>query len=123
VALALFFFAFTTIISYYFNAETNVYFLARNKQTSIWAVNALRIVMLTVTFFTAINQMQLAWNLADIGVGLMAWFNLVAILLLQKPALQTFYDYEKQRKQGIREPVFDPRKLGITNADEWENKV
>jgi AGCS family alanine or glycine:cation symporter len=119
VALALFFFAFTTIMSYYFQAETNVYFLARKKQVSFWAVNALRIIMLIVTFFTSINTMQLAWNMADIGVGLMAWFNIIAILLLQKPALKTFADYERQRRQGITEPTFDPRTLGIEGADEW----
>ena len=120
VALALFFFAFTTIMSYYFQAETNVYFLAREKRAGFWSVNTLRVVMLVATFFAAINEMQLAWNMADIGIGLMAWFNIVAILMLQKIALKTFFDYEKQRKQGIREPVFDPDKLGIANADEWK---
>jgi len=119
VAVALFFFAFTTIMSYYFQAETNVYFLARKKRAAFWAVNTLRVVMLFVTFFTSINEMQLAWNMADIGIGVMAWFNIIAVLLLQKPALKTFFDYERQRKQGIREPVFDPVKLGIPNADEW----
>lgn len=120
VAIALFFFAFTTIMSYYFQAETNVYFLFRSKKASYYAINILRFGMLIVTFFTSINTMVLAWDLADIGVGLMAWFNIIAILLLQKTALNTFFDYEKQRKQGIAEPVFDPRKLSIENADEWD---
>ncbi|MDR1332290.1 MAG: alanine:cation symporter family protein [Tannerella sp.] len=122
VALALFFFAFTTIMSYYFQAETNVYFLTRNRgpRVSFWSINALRVVMLVVTYFTSINEMQQAWNMADIGVGLMAWFNIIAILLLQKPALQTFSDYERQRKRGIAEPVFHPAKVGITDAEEWE---
>ncbi|MDR1407441.1 MAG: alanine:cation symporter family protein [Tannerella sp.] len=122
VALALFFFAFTTIMSYYFQAETNVYFLTRNRRprVSFWSVNALRVVMLVVTYFTSINEMQLAWNMADIGIGLMAWFNIIAILLLQKPALKTFFDYERQRRKGIREPVFNPVELGIANAEEWE---
>ncbi|MDR2120359.1 MAG: alanine:cation symporter family protein [Tannerella sp.] len=124
VALALFFFAFTTIMSYYFQAETNVYFLTRNKtrRVGLWSVNTLRIVMLLVTFFASINEMQLAWNMADIGIGVMAWFNLIAILLLQKPALRSFFDYESQRRKGIRDPVFNPAKAGITGADEWEKK-
>jgi AGCS family alanine or glycine:cation symporter len=119
VALALFFFAFTTIMSYYFQAETNVYFLFRGKKSSFYAVNFLRIGILSVTFFTAINTMTLAWDLADIGVGLMAWFNFIAILLLQNVALKMFWDYEKQLKAGISVPVFNPRKLNIKNADEW----
>lgn len=119
VAIALFFFAFTTIMSYYFQAETNVYFLFRKKRPSLYAINLLRVAMLTITYFTAINEMTLAWNMADIGVGLMAWLNLIAILLLQAIALKTFDDYESQLKSGISTPKFDPDKLKIRNIQEW----
>ena len=119
VALALFFFAFTTIMSYYFQAETNVYFLFRKKKSSFIAINFLRVGMLVITYFASINEMTLAWDLADIGVGLMAWFNLIAILLLQSIALKTFFDYDKQFKSGIKQPTFDPVKLGIKNTKEW----
>jgi AGCS family alanine or glycine:cation symporter len=120
VALALFFFAFTTIISYYFQAETNVYFLFRKSKTNFYAINTLRIGMLGITFFTAINTMTLAWDLADIGVGTMAWSNLIAILLLQKIAFKTLNDYENQLKKGIVKPSFHPEKLNIKNAEEWD---
>lgn len=121
VAIALFFFAFTTIMSYYFQAETNVYFLFRKKQANFYAINSLRIGMLFVIYFGAINAMTLAWDMADIGVGLMAWFNLIAILLLHKVAFKTFDNYEKQLKDGISKPVFNPQKLQIKNAGEWES--
>ncbi|MDR1779180.1 MAG: alanine:cation symporter family protein [Tannerella sp.] len=120
VAIALFFFAFTTILNYYFQAETNVYFLAKKKRVSFWAINILRVVMIVVTFIGSINTMKMAWDIADIGLGLMSWFNIVAILLLQKPALKTFFDYERQRKQGIAEPKYKPAEIGIANADEWK---
>jgi AGCS family alanine or glycine:cation symporter len=119
VAIALFFFAFTTIMSYYFQAETNVYFIFRNKRTSVYMINFLRIALLAVTFFTGFNAMKLAWDMADIGVGLMAWLNLIALILLQKTALKTFFDFEKQLKSGVEEPVFNPGKLGIKNTNEW----
>ena len=120
VAFALFFFAFTTIMSYYFQAETNVYFLFRRKKSSFYAINTLRIGMLIITYFTSINEMTFAWNMADIGVGLMAWLNIIAILLLQSIALKTFDDYEQQFKSGITQPTFNPSKLGIKNTKEWE---
>jgi AGCS family alanine or glycine:cation symporter len=120
VAVALFFFAFTTIMSYYFQAETNVYFIFRNRRTSFFMINFLRIAILIVTFFTGINTMTLAWNMADIGVGIMAWLNLIALFFLQKVALKTFYDFEKQSKSGIENPIFDPKKLEIKNTDEWK---
>ena len=119
VAVALFFFAFTTIMSYYFQAETNVYFLFQGKKITFYMINLLRVAMLTVTFFTAINAMKLAWDMADIGVGIMAWLNLIAIVFLQKIALKTFADFEKQYQSGIKDPIFDPKRLGIENAEIW----
>ncbi|MDR2775183.1 MAG: alanine:cation symporter family protein, partial [Tannerella sp.] len=121
VALALFFFAFTTIMSYYFQAETNIYFLFRKEKTSFYAVNMLRLSMLVITYFTAINEMTLAWDMADIGVGLMAWFNMIAILLLQSIALRTFNDYESQLRSGIRQPIFKPALLNIRQTKEWDS--
>ncbi|MOA63855.1 Amino-acid carrier protein AlsT [compost metagenome] len=56
--------------------------------------------------------------MGDIGVGLMAWLNIGAILLLQKTALVCLKDYEAQQAQGL-DPVFHPEKLGIKNADYW----
>ena len=60
------------------------------------------------------------WFLAlgDIGVGLMAWLNVIAILILQKPAMLALSDYERQKKLGL-DPTFDPDALGIRNADFW----
>ena len=39
-------------------------------------------------------------------------------MLLSKPALKVLKDYDKQRKAGL-DPVFDPREVGIDNADFW----
>jgi AGCS family alanine or glycine:cation symporter len=120
VAFALLFFAFTTIMSNYFQAETNVYFLFRHKKkTNMYAINILRVAMLVITYFTAINKMAFAWNMGDIGFGLMAWCNLIAILMLQGVALKTFNDYETQLKSGIDQPLYDPEKLKIKNTKEW----
>jgi len=54
-------------------------------------------------------------------VGIMAWLNIIAIILLQKPALRALKDYQTQRKAGL-DPVFDAHKLGIKNAEEWEQR-
>ena len=60
-----------------------------------------------------------AWTFGDIGVGAMAWINIVAILLLSPQALRALKEYEQQRKRG-EEPHFDPKELDISNADFWE---
>ncbi len=118
VGIALVFFAFTTLMAYYYIAETNIAFLNREGKAK-WLMTALRIVMLGATFYGAVKTADIAWGMGDVGVGLMAWLNIIAILLLQKPALLTLKDYEEQKKKGI-DPVFSPRKLGIKHADWWE---
>jgi AGCS family alanine or glycine:cation symporter len=116
VAISLLFFAFTTIMAYYYIAETNLSYLDKSgNKVALWA---LRILLLGATFYGSIKTAQSAWTLGDIGVGIMAWLNVVAILILRKPALRALKDYQAQRKAG-KDPVFDPKALGINNTDEW----
>jgi AGCS family alanine or glycine:cation symporter len=61
----------------------------------------------------------MAWTLGDLGVGIMAWLNIIAILILQKPAMLALRDYETQKKAG-KDPTFDPDALGIRNAEIWK---
>lgn len=117
VAAALFFFAFTTIMAYYYMAETNLTYL-NNHVVRPGRTLLLRIAILGMVIFGAVRSAEMAWMLGDIGVGLMAWLNIVAILILQKPAMLALRDYETQKKQGL-DPVFDPDRLGIRNADFW----
>ncbi|NGZ75955.1 alanine/glycine:cation symporter family protein [Saccharibacillus alkalitolerans] len=118
VAIALFFFAFTTIMAYYYIAETNLAYLFKGKKLFGPAL-ILKLVVLGATFYGTVKTAALAWTLGDIGLGLMVWLNVIAILLLAKPALQTLRDYERQKKEGL-DPVFDPEKLGIRNAEIWK---
>lgn len=120
VAVSLFFFAFTTIMAYYYIAETNMAYLMRNKDGRLLTF-ILKIVLLAATFYGAVNAADLAWALGDVGLGLMVWLNLIAILILAKPALIALKDYEAQKKQGL-DPVFNSKKLGIKNAEYWEEE-
>lgn len=120
VAISLFFFAFTTIMAYYYIAETNLSYLQK-KGVNKWWLWTLRLLMLVAVFYGSVKTAESAWVLGDIGVGVMAWLNLIAIFLLRKPALLALKDYAIQKKAGI-DPVFDPEKLGIKNADEWITK-
>lgn len=118
VSVALFFFAFTTIMAYYYIAETNLSYLIE-KGGKTWIIQALRVMIIVATFYGSIKSASLAWTIGDIGVGIMAWLNIVAIFLLRKPAFAAFKDYEKQRKAG-KDPVFVAKDLGIHNTTEWE---
>ena len=78
--------------------------------------------------YGGLKSADIAWALGDIGVGLMAWLNIVAILILQKPALIALRDYEAQlnaadpAEQATVDPTFDPAALGIERADFWVQK-
>ncbi|MGL4858246.1 MAG: alanine/glycine:cation symporter family protein [Enterobacteriaceae bacterium] len=117
VAIALFFFAFTTIMAYYYIAETNIAYINR-KVKRVWFNYLLRFSILAVTVYGAVNSSELAWALGDIGLGLTVWLNVIAILFLQNVAWKTLHDYEQQFAQGI-DPLFHPEKLGIQNAEYW----
>ncbi|WP_084267408.1 alanine/glycine:cation symporter family protein [Azohydromonas lata] len=121
VALALMFFAFTTIVAYYYIAETNVAYINRRVHRP-WLSLVLKAAMLASVTYGAVRSAGVAWDLGDLGVGLMAWLNIVAILILQKPALLCLRDYEAQKRAGV-EPVFKPAKLGIRNADWWSTRL
>jgi AGCS family alanine or glycine:cation symporter len=117
VAVALFFFAFTTIVAYYYIAETNIAYINR-KVGRPWLVFLLKVTILASCLYGAVRTADLAWTLGDIGVGIMAWLNIVAILFLQKPALDSLKDYEAQQKAG-HEPTFRTTPEALPNADLW----
>jgi AGCS family alanine or glycine:cation symporter len=118
VALAIMFFAFTTIVAYYYMAETNLEYIARNKAPA-WSLMLLKLAIMLSVGFGAVWSSEGVWALGSVGVGIMAWLNIIAILIIQKPALLALKDYEAQKKAGL-DPVFDPDKLGIANADLWK---
>jgi AGCS family alanine or glycine:cation symporter len=122
VAIALFFFAFTTVLAYYYIAETNLAYLTRNIRSDA-LMFVLRIALIGSALYGCVRTSDLAWGLGDIGVGIMAWLNIVAILVLQKPAMLALKDYEAQQAKGRTQPVFDPRALGIENADLWVKRA
>jgi AGCS family alanine or glycine:cation symporter len=107
-------------MAYYYIAETNVAYLTRKRGGPLMMF-LLKIGILAVVYFGCVRTAKVAWDLGDLGVGMMAWLNIIAIVILQKPALRAFKDYENQRKQTDR-PVFNPEKLGIANADFWEKE-
>ncbi|MBO4307525.1 MAG: alanine:cation symporter family protein [Bacteroidales bacterium] len=172
ISFALFFFAFTTIMAYYYYAETNlVYLFSRFRSRKLrrfskmvqaeritsdkggsaakeWLDNEekrlaeiaeqyekkdltfgddkgekavvwmLRCGTITAVFIGSLVGSGIVWTIGDIGVGAMAWINIIAILLLSPKAIRSLKDFEKQQKAG-KEPVFNPRELGIEGAEFW----
>lgn len=113
VAIALFFFAFSSILGNYYYGEANIRYFSRSK----WVLVVYRLLVGGMVMFGAIASLEVAWGLADITMGLMAFFNLIAISLLGKYAFRLLDDYLAQKRRGIKDPVFCKKQLPEIEAD------
>lgn len=101
VAIAVFFFAFTSIVSNYYYGETNLQFISSKR----WPVTAYRILVGAIVMVGSLTSLEFVWGMADIFMGLMTLCNLLAIFLLGKYAMRLLKDYQTQRKAG-KNPVY-----------------
>ena len=116
IAIAILFFAYTSILANFAYSEINLEYLAGKHAKK--AVAVLRPAVLAMVMIGSVATLGFVWDFADLAMGLMATTNLIAILCLTPIALRVLADYERQRRQGIAEPVFD-RKV-LKNPDQVE---
>ena len=126
VAIAIFFFSFTSIIANYSYGESNLEFISGEKSAKV-AIMVFRFMVLAMVFIGAIASLPAIWNFADLSMGLMALTNLIAIVLLSPVALRILRDYERQVKEGKtpEQIKFDPDKFiklkNEVNRDAWSD--
>ncbi len=89
VAVCLFFFAFSTIIGWYFFGEQNVRFLFKGR-----GVMGYRLLVCGFIVLGATLKVDLVWALADMFNALMAIPNLIALIALHKVVGNTLDDFE-----------------------------
>ncbi len=94
VAICLFFFAYSTIIGWYFFGEQNVRFLFGDK-----GLLPYRVIVCAFIVVGATLKVDLVWALADLFNGLMVIPNLIALLALHKIVGSTLQDFEEKLAQ------------------------
>ena len=115
IAIAIFLFAFSSIIGNYYYGETNIEFI-KSSSSNIFIY---RIAVLFMVMFGAVAEFALVWSLADLTMGIMALINLYAIFRLSSVAYDALKDYRKQRKAG-NDPVFYQDHLpGVEGMEYW----
>ena len=96
VSIALVFFVFTTLMAYYFYGESSIMYIfqgkPRGEKAAIWCFRA---GLLLMTVFGALKEANVIWQLGDIGVGITAWINVIALLLLCPQAIKALREFEK----------------------------
>jgi AGCS family alanine or glycine:cation symporter len=115
VTVAVILFAFTSIIGNYFYAEANIRFISKSPVF----MTVFRIAAAAMVFFGAQNNIEVAWSLADITMGIEAIINIVVIIMLSGIVISALRDYEKQKAEG-RDPVFHEKSIGLDNTDVWK---
>ena len=113
VAVAILFFAFSSIIGNYYYGEANLRYITHNKVV----MTIFRLMTGAMVMFGALASLDLAWSLADICMGLMTICNLIAILFLGKYAFRLLDDYLEQKRKGIKSPVFTKDKMKDIEQD------
>ena len=101
VAIAIFFFAFSSIIGNYYYGEANIKFVSSSKKV----LNIYRTLVCVMVMGGAIMSLQTVWSLADLTMGLMTLCNIAAIVLLGGQVFTLLKDYRKQKSKG-KDPVF-----------------
>ncbi len=122
LTIAIFLFAFSSILGNYYYGETNIQFISQKK---IY-VTLYRIGVVGMVLFGAIRSAGLVWSIADVFMGLMALVNLYAIFRLAKVARLVLDDYLAQRRQGD-DPVFYADSIedlpGREYLEAWETEA
>ena len=108
IAIAIFLFAFSSIIGNYYYGEANMRFMTSNPAIlTIYRIFSAGVLVM----FGALASLEIVWNLGDFCMALLTACNLIAIIALGKYAFRLLDDYRQQKRNGIKEPIFHRSQL------------
>lgn len=114
LAIAILFFAFSSILGNYYYGEANILFLTRKR----WVLEVFRVLSGGVmVMLGAVASLGLVWNFGEVCMALITLCNLIAIVFLGKYAFILLKDYRKQKSEGKKSPVFNKSMLPEVEKD------
>jgi AGCS family alanine or glycine:cation symporter len=121
ITIAMIMFAFTTLIGNLYYCDNAVAYLNGKKKPGRTFMNVFHLVCAAIVFIGAVIPMNLAWDLADIAMGLMAMINIPCCIILGRRAIDAAEDYDRQLKEG-KDPVFHAGRIGMhpDELDYWK---
>ncbi|WP_342452299.1 alanine:cation symporter family protein [Yokenella regensburgei] len=99
ISISLMFFAFSTIIGWYYYAETNVRYLFG----SMRALRIFQFLMVFALFASSVFRVDLIWNMADTFNGLMVIPNVIALAILSPIVIQYTRQHVYQQHDAAQE--------------------
>lgn len=115
ISISIFLFAFSSIIGNYCYSESNILFIYDSHKLLL----VFRAFCVLPVFLGAISSSSLAWNFADICMGLMSIVNIISVLLLSNIVIIVLKDYAKQKSEG-KEPRFNAIDCKIKGTHLWK---
>ncbi|MDO4918104.1 sodium:alanine symporter family protein [Kocuria sp.] len=116
LTLAIFLFAWSSVIGNYYYGESNIRFMTSSRT----AMGVYRFAVLVCVFLGSVLALDLVWSLADLFMAFMATLNLVALVMLAGVAAKVLQNYMDQRRAGV-EPVFKAGDVpGIHGLAAWD---
>lgn len=118
LSIAIFFFAFSSIIGNYFYGEVNIKYIFNNRVS----VYLYRAGVVAMVFIGSVSSLELVWTFADLTMAFMATINLIAILILSPIAFKALRNYIDQRKAG-KDPIFYADDIkGLKGVECWKKR-
>jgi len=105
---ALVIFAYTTLVGNYFYAEQSVRYFYPKAHSDKRFMTVYRLVAIAVIFVGSQFKADLAWNISDFIMGIMALINIPVCVILGKRVYKALWDYMIQRNEG-KDPIFNPK--------------
>ncbi|GGH67183.1 alanine/glycine:cation symporter family protein [Rothia aerolata] len=116
LTVAIFLFAFSSVIGNYYYGESNILFMTEKA----WVLQVYRVLVLVCVFGGAVVALDFVWALADVFMAFMALLNLIAIALLAGIATKVLRHYENARLTG-QEPIFNAYEFPeLKNLESWD---
>lgn len=94
IAICMFFFAFSTILGWYFFGQANIKYLFGSKAVKIYSV-----IVAVCVFLGSLAEVELVWTMQDTFNSLMVIPNILALFALSGVIKQVHEDYFKNRKK------------------------
>ena len=119
ITIALFLFAFTTLIGNFFYAEMGLGYLC-DKKPGKKILIIFRAAATIIVFSGSLLEFSVAWSTANVIMGFLALINLPVIIMLGGPAIRCMHDYMKQKKAG-KNPVFKAADIQLKDKTDFWN--
>lgn len=116
LTVAVFLFAYSSVIGNYYYGQSNVEYLTKNKVVMF----IFRLIVVLMVFLGAVIKVETVWATADLFMGMMAILNITAIIGLAHVVFEVAKDYGEQRRRGLN-PVFRTKnvKADLSSVETW----